>query len=367
MSLAEFARHRVWPRRGALGALLWLLLWPASILFRLGVAVRRATYRFGIVRPRRADIPVVSVGNLTVGGVGKTPFALWLAEELMARGWRPAIVLRGHGGSAAGPTLVGRGGQALTTVAIAGDEAVMLAKRFAGLVVAAHEKLAGVALAHAEGCDVAVLDDGFQHFRLARECDVVLVGEGGGSLLPAGPGREPPAALRRAHVVVAVEKAAGGEAPPTLPRRLDAPVFRARLRASALVESERGVWRTHPIGQVAGRRVAVVSAIGDPVAFQREVGSWEAEIHEIVALDDHHAYTVEDWRRIASRTRLLDLVLTTEKDLVKLEQFPFERGKLLALRLTPEIERGEELVDLVCARARSRPKEGENGDQSGTA
>jgi tetraacyldisaccharide 4'-kinase len=316
---------------------------------------------------RTAPIPVVSVGNLTVGGSGKTPLALWLAEELRLRGWRAAIVLRGYGGAAAGPLVAGRDQAALASVADAGDEAVMLAKRFGGMVVVARDRLAGVKLAAEHGCDVAVLDDGFQHLRLARQCDIVLLAGGSGSLLPAGPHREPRSALGRADAVVVVERAESDGAPPALPGRLAAPVFRARLRASALVESEGGKWRTRALGQLAGRTVAVVSAVGNPGAFHREVGSWEAEIHEIVALDDHHAYTVEDWRRIANRSRLVDLGVTTEKDLVKLEHFPFERGKLVALRLSPEVDDGAGLVDLVCARAGRPSKEGEHGDQPGAA
>jgi tetraacyldisaccharide 4'-kinase len=365
MSAAAFVRARIWERRGALGTLLWLLLWPASLVFGVVARLRRWAFAAGLRRVTRAGIPVVSVGNLSVGGTGKTPFALWLAEGLLARGWRVAIVLRGYGGSAAGPTLVGRAGEALVPVQVAGDEAVMLSKRFAGVVIAARDRAAGVARAEAEGCDLAVLDDGFQHLQLGRDCDVVLLGPERGSLLPAGPFREPRAALRRAQAVIAVDKGEGES--PKLPSRLAAPVFRARFRAVALVESDRGRWQTKAIGLLAGSRVATVCAIGNPEAFQREVRAWEAEVHEIVALDDHHLYTVEDWRRIANRTRQLDLVLTTEKDLVKLEQFPFERGKLLALRLAPDVERGEELIDLVCERIGRAPKGGEDGHQSGVA
>jgi tetraacyldisaccharide 4'-kinase len=365
MTAAEFVRDTIWDRRGVAGKLLWLGLLPASFAFGLAVRLRRGAYALGLRRGARAEIPVVSVGNLSVGGTGKTPFALWLAEGLAGRGWKVAIVLRGYGGSAERPVLAGRAGEALLSVAVAGDEAVMLAKRFSGAVIVARERASGVALAHAEGCDIAVLDDGFQHLRLARDCDVVLVGPDPGSLLPAGPFREPRAALRRAQAVVAVDKGEGATA--ALPSGLEVPVFRARLRSVSLVESDRGRWRELPMGLLAGRRVATVCAIGNPEAFQREVRAWEAEVHEIVALDDHHVYTVEDWRRIANRTRLLDLVLTTEKDLVKLEQFPFERGKLLALRLAPEVERGAELIDLVCERAGRPVKEGEHGHQSGAA
>jgi len=363
MSLSSFARQRIWERRGLLGIALWLVLLPASFLFGLAVRLRRFLYRRGLRRAARTAIPVVSVGNLSVGGTGKTPLSLWIAEKLLERGWRVAIVIRGYGGTATAPTVVGRGGEVLATVAAAGDEAVMLAKRFAGTVIAATERAAGVGLAAEEGADLAVLDDGFQHLRLARDCDLVLLGSERGSLLPAGPFREPRSALRDVHAVIVVDKGEGEIAVP----QVAPPVFRARLRATALVESDRGRWREQPIGMLAGSHVATVCAIGNPEAFQQEVRSWEAEVHEIVALDDHHVYTVEDWRQIANRTRQLDLVLTTEKDLVKLEQFPFERGKLLALRLAPEVERAEELIDLVCQRAGRPSKGGEHGHQSRTA
>jgi tetraacyldisaccharide 4'-kinase len=183
--------------------------------------------------------------------------------------------------------------------------------------------------------------------------------------LPAGPLREPRSSLRQAQVVVLVRR--GEDEAGQSPAWLKAPVFHARLRSVTLVESDRGRWCTHPLGLLAGRRVATVCGIGNPEAFQREVRAWEAEVHEVFALDDHHRYTVEDWRLIANRTRQLDLVLTTEKDLVKLEQFPFERGKLLALRLTPEVERGDELIDIVCAHAGRPPERGKHGHQSGVA
>ncbi len=142
-TLSSFVLDRVWAREGAAGRLVWLALQPLAGLFGIGVRLRRGAYRIGLLRAVKAPIPVISVGNLTVGGVGKTPFALWLAEELLARGRRPAVVLRGYGGSARRPTVVARGGEVLTTVSIAGDEAVMLGKRFRGVVIVSRRRAEG--------------------------------------------------------------------------------------------------------------------------------------------------------------------------------------------------------------------------------
>ncbi len=363
--LAAYVRQRAWRREDLGGWAGWLALRPLATLFHAGVQMRGVAYYLGVLRQARAELPVISVGNLTVGGSGKTPMTLWLAESLRARGWNPAIVLRGYGGSEPGPAVVAEGGVPVATVAAAGDEAIMLGKRFAGPVIVARRRAEGAALARRRGADLVILDDGFQHRALARDCDIVLVSSVRGPLLPAGPLREPASALRRADVVVRVRKE--GAPPPEAFEHLGCPVFEARFLAGALVESDGGRWRERPLGLLAGRRVATVSGIADAQSFHEMVRQWEAQVVEILDLDDHHVYTAEDWRRIAHRTRNVDLVLTTEKDLVKLEAFPFALGKLLALRVTPEVERGEDLLDLVCARAGRARKGGEHGHQSGAA
>jgi len=264
----------------------------------------------------------------------------------------------------------------------------MLAKRFGGMVIVSRERAQGAVAARANGCDVVVLDDGFQHLRLARDCDVVLVSAeqlvprtalGAGpapALLPAGPFRESLAALGRADALIRVHKSGQPRSPEAGqpgrrhhdgPAFVTCPTFDAHFVATALVESVRGEWREHPLSLLAGRRVATVSGIADSTAFHQTVRLWEAEIVEMVTLDDHHSYTVEDWRGIAHRTRGVELVVTTEKDLVKLEHFPFARGKLLALRIAPEVDDAEALTDMVCARAQGAKKGEANGREPGTA
>jgi tetraacyldisaccharide 4'-kinase len=351
-SVRQQVRDVVWARRGVRGWLAWLALQPASGLFGTGVALRNLGYRTGLLRVHRAAIPVVSVGNLSVGGTGKTPLTLWLAGQLAAAGWRAAIVLRGYSGRARGVTVVSRGNGPEAEVEDVGDEAVMLAKCFSGVVLTARRRIEGVTAAAGLGCQVVVLDDGFQHRGLGREFDLVLVNGRCGGLLPAGPMRERRAALKRADAVAWVVK---GEAEMPEPPRLGKPLFVARLAPTVLVESDGGRWRERPISFLSGRRVAVVSGIAEPAPFYAAVREWDAQIEEIFEYPDHHAYTTSDWQVISRGSRDTELIVTTEKDLVKLERFPFAKGKLVALRITPSIEGGEALVRMVAERMRGTP------------
>jgi tetraacyldisaccharide 4'-kinase len=341
-------RDVIWARRGIRGWAAWLALQPVSALFGLGVALRNLAYAAGVLRVQRAPIAVVSVGNLSVGGTGKTPVTLWLARQLAADGTRVAILLRGYTGRASGVTVVSRGAGPEVTVDVAGDEAVMLAKRFEGAVLTARRRVQGVAAAQQLGCSLVVLDDGFQHRALARDFDLVLINGRSGGFLPAGPMRERGAALRRADAIAVVAKnGVGGVRAPA-----DKPLFRVRFAARALVESDAGRWRELPISGLSGRRVAAVCGIADPEPFFAAIRQWEVEIGEIFEYPDHHSYTQADWQAIGRGTRDVELIVTTEKDLVKLERFPFAKGKLVALRIEPEIEQGDALVRMVRARAR---------------
>lgn len=359
-------REVVWPRRGIRGWAAWLVLQPATGLFATGVALRNLGYRIGVLRVHRARIAVVSVGNLSVGGTGKTPITLWLAQQLAAKGARVAILLRGYRGHARAVTIVSRGAGPEVDVAAAGDEAVMLAKGFSGPVLTARRRTDGVAAAEQLGCTVVVLDDGFQHRALARDFDLVLLNGRSGGLLPAGPMREPASALERADAVAVVDKNAE-EGPPAPPPtgRANKPLFNVRFAAKALVESDGGRWRERPIAQMSGRRVAVVAGIAQPGPFYATVRQWEAQITEVFEYPDHHRYTPADWQRLARDTRDVDLVVTTEKDLAKLEHFPFAKGKLVALRIAPEIEDGDALVRMIMERALRRrdSQEDVNGHQ----
>jgi tetraacyldisaccharide 4'-kinase len=350
--LTRVLRTVVWPRQGTAGQAGWLALLPASWLFGAGVALRNAAYRLGILKVERAPIAVVSVGNLSVGGTGKTPLALWLARQLAADGTKVALLLRGYGGEVGEATVVSRGGGPQAQVKDAGDEAIMLAKCFSGAVITANRRIEGVRQAERLGCSVVVLDDGFQHRALARDFDLVLIDEEEGSLLPAGPMREGYGALDRADAVAQVIKRGDGEA---LPVRVTAkPVFNVRFSPSALVESDGGVWHEKPLSGLSGSRIIVVSGIAKPASFYEALRQWEVEVVEVFEYPDHHVYTAQDWQTINRRAHDVEYIVTTEKDLVKLEEFPFARGKVVALRVSAAVDRGEELVRVVRERALCR-------------
>lgn len=364
MRLSDRVRETVWPRRGVSGQLGYYALRPLSGLFGLGVGLRGLGYRIGVLRTRRAPIPVVSVGNLAVGGTGKTPVTLWLARSLAAHGRRPAIVSRGYGGSARGVTIVSHGSGAEVSPELVGDEPVMMAKSCAVPVIAAARRIDGAQAATALGCDVVVLDDGFQHRAIARAFDLVLVDGRRGPLLPAGPLREPLAALQRADAVLQVEREDSDTTAP--PLDFGRPTYRMRLDAVALVESVERRWHERPLGQIGSRRVVAVTGVARPQAFYAMLQRWEAHIAEVFEFPDHHVYSTADWHQIARGGHSADLIVTTEKDLVKLEAFPFATGKLVALRIAPQVERAAELIAAMLAATGPQaqpPKETPNGHQ----
>jgi tetraacyldisaccharide 4'-kinase len=346
MSAGDRMLESVWERDGWAGRLGSLALRPASGLFGAAVALRNFGYRIGVLRSAVAPLAVVSVGNLAVGGTGKTPLTLWIARGLAARGLRCGILLRGYGGEAAGVTVVSRGHGAEAGPRQVGDEAVMLAKSFDGPVVTARRRREGAKVMQDLGCQVAVLDDGFQHRAIARVFDAVLVDGRRGPLLPAGPLREPLGALGRADAIILVDK--DDVVVPPLPRKLaDKPVYRMRLEARCLVESVRGRWTERPLHQLAGRHVVAVSGLARPQSFYELLHEWEAQIDEVFEFPDHHAYSQHDWQSIARGARESDLVVTTEKDLVKLEAYPFATGKLVALRIEPRVENDDALIQAI--------------------
>jgi len=362
--MTQTLRDVVWARRGVRGWAAWLALQPASGLFAAAVAMRDLGYRIGVLRVHRAGIPVISVGNLSVGGTGKTPITLWLARQLAAHlsaagVGKVAILLRGYGGRARTATIVSHGAASggispEVNVETVGDEAIMLAKSFEGIVLTARRRIEGVALAERLGCRVVVLDDGFQHRALARDFDLVLINGRDGALLPAGPMRERPSALNRADAVALVLKtdedsATAADVCGTKPHVV------VRFEARALVESDGGQWHERPLDGLTGRRVIVIAGIAHAAPFYDAVRQWEAHIEEIFEYPDHHRYTQADWQQLSRATRNTELIVTTEKDLVKLEHFPFAKGKLVALRIVPQVGGGDALVRSVMTRARLLP------------
>ncbi len=331
--------ERLWERNLALRDLpAWLPLAAFAGLYRGGLGMRRLFWR---MLKQSAGVATVSVGNLTVGGNGKTPFTLFVANRLQSRGLRVAIVSRGYdrARSKARAVLVADGGVLKISPDEAGDEPAMMAKRFSGPIAVARRRIDAIELlTRLAPLDAVILDDAFQHLRLARDVDLVLVGNergfGNGWMIPAGPLREPVGSVRRADAVVLMSFGVGPSA--ITPRQMNKlgtrTILHAAVRPSALVVAEQNVWRETPLSLV-GRRVIAVSGLADPRGFYSMLHELDADLTGVMEYPDHHAYTPADWQAIMSAMRNADVVVTTEKDLVKLERFPFARDSLYALRL----------------------------------
>jgi tetraacyldisaccharide 4'-kinase len=316
----------------------WIGLAAMAGFYRIGVSARHLYWR---TMKRRSPVLTVSVGNLTVGGTGKTPFTLFLASRLQSHGLRVGIVSRGYGRarSKARAELVADGGQLKISPEDAGDEPAMMAKTFTGPIAVARKRIDAIELLSKLGpLDAVILDDGFQHVRLNRDVDLLLVsndrGFGNGWMLPAGPMREPIRAVGRADAIIVMNSSADASAiQPAQMKKLTArKILHALVRPRALISIENGVWRETPLTLV-GRRVLGVSGLADSRAFYAMLRELDADLVAVFEYPDHHAYTNADWQAMVNAMRDTDLVVTTEKDLVKLERFPFPRDSLYALRL----------------------------------
>lgn len=275
---------------------------PLAFLFLALAGLRRLAYRHRLLKVHRLPVPVIVVGNISVGGTGKTPLALWLARSLRRAGWRPGIVSRGYGGRQTGPAPV----QADSDPAEVGDEPLLLAQR-AGVPVWIGRRRAqagrGLLAAHPE-VNVLIADDGLQHYALARDVEIAVVDGvrrfGNGRPLPAGPLRELPWRLDTVDAVVVQ----GGDAEWL---RVRAPVYRMQLEPVRL-RHLRDPGRTLPLEWLVGRRVQAVAGIGHPERFFDLLRSLGAEVRPH-AFPDHHAYRSGDLPE--------GTVVMTEKDAVK--------------------------------------------------
>jgi len=311
-----------------------LLLAPLSLLYWLALYLRNAAWDSGLLRARSVGLPVLCVGNINSGGTGKTPLVIWLVDSLKKRGYTAVVVSRGYGSSGDVDRVDAvRSGAGSHRSA---DEALLVARRCDCTVVTAADRVAACRLAEREaGVDLLILDDGFQHRRLARDLDLVLlaVGDRDARLLPRGPLREPASALRRADIIV---ENAGGESGPMVSRR---PV--------GLVDRVSSDAEPGSLERLRGQRVVVICGIADPAAFVDMLVSCAASVEEVYAFADHHEYELGDLDPLRQAQRSGALLLTTEKDLVKLEVFVDEEFSPLALRLGLEVEGGPALLDSV--------------------
>ena len=356
--MTEALAREVWERRGVRGRLLWILLLPAAWFYRFGVQVRNRFFDWGWLRAVRLPRPVVSVGNLTVGGTGKTPTCVWLARELQERGFRVGILSRGYGRREQKAVVLHSqtpDGTAENNddVFRAGDEPLMMARLYGQNVgVGKNRSEAAEQLLRAVDADVLILDDGFQHRWIERDADLLLLGsDSSGWLLPVGPFREPRKNLRRANFFL--ETGAGGQWKKAIPPDLSAACYIAALRPVSLVGFNSHDLKEFPLTLLYRSKILTVTGVADPRGLYRLIYDCDGEIVNTLEFPDHHVYTTADWQEINRVGRLVDLIITTEKDILKLQRFPFAKDKLLALRVAMSVENGAALVDAIVQKFQS--------------
>ncbi len=317
------AIERIW---AADGPAAWALT-PLSWLFRLASGTRNALFDLGVLRAHRLALPSVSVGNVSVGGTGKTPVSAWIARELVALGAKPAIVMRGYG---ADEPLVHRQLNPDVPVIVNAD------------------RVAGTEAAARGGATVVVLDDAFQHRRARRDVDLVLIAaEQGGAhrLLPAGPLREGRGALRRATCVIVTRKSASLATAEQVAAEWTAfagapSTAIVALQPGALVDALDPATPPQPVSTLAGSRVLAISAVGAPDAFENQLVALGATVTS-ASYPDHHAYTAQDAAGLAARSGHVGRAICTLKDAVKLAPlWPRIGPQLWYLSQAVEVERG---------------------------
>ncbi len=289
------------------------LLWPLSQAYGTASLLRARLYHAGLLRSRRLKGAVISVGNLTTGGTGKTPMVLWLAARLAAEGKRPGILLRGYQG------LGHRGGDAA-----ASDEARLLVARLGpdAVVAAGKDRWAQGMRLEQQGIECFVLDDGFQHLQLARDADIVLVDSTipfGGGLLPSGRRREPRSALARADIAV-ITRTQHSPAVETLVRRhTQAPIFFAWTELEGYFPLGAGT-AAAPVSPPEKTSHFAFCGIGNPQSFFDDLRRWGFHLAGTRTFRDHHVYSEKDLQAIerAAHAAGAHALVCTEKDVYNL-------------------------------------------------
>jgi len=299
-----------WFQKQWAGFTCWhILLVPLSWLFGTIVLLRRLLYSSGLLKSYHLKVPVIVVGNINIGGTGKTPLVIWLVEQLKLAGYKPGVISRGYGGNTAGVTQV----SADSNPEQAGDEAVLIAMRTGSPVFVSPNRVdaaRGLLNAYPE-CDVVISDDGLQHYRLQRDIEIAVYdavkGFGNGALLPAGPLREPVSRLQIVDAVVSNGSVAGSSK-----NKFES--VEMQLQAADFYNLADSQIKTDG-ADFSQQKILAVAGIGNPARFFEQLARMGLNFASR-AFADHHAYTAEDFERIDA-----DVVLMTEKDAVKCRAF----------------------------------------------
>jgi len=331
-----------------------------SGIYRLIVSARNRLYDRQILKTVRLSRPVISVGNIAVGGTGKTPCVIWLAGMLKRRNFHPAVISRGYGGHSKHPVNVVSDGQSiLLDAGVSGDEPLMIARSLPDIpvVTGSRRELTGQAAIEQWGADVLICDDAFQHRRVHRDINIVLLDGGrplgNGHLLPRGELRESSEGLKRADCLVLTRM---DEAQPVdkriadMARRYNIPVFRAVHRFSEMIQPDGGIL---PLPDaISGKKICAFCGIARPDSFSGLLSDAGAEILFLNAFPDHYVFSPFDLEELKQKFINLraDYLVTTEKDAMRLAAYPDFLKMVSVLRIQMEISPREAFENFILER-----------------
>lgn len=322
------------------------ILFLLSVPYRLMIFLRNRLYERQMLQTFRLSCPVISVGNITVGGTGKTPCVIYLAKMLQRRGFHPAVLSRGYGGNSKDPVnIVSDGTSILLGAEVAGDEPLLIAQSAPDVPVLTgpRRELTGKAAIERFGADVLICDDAFQHRRLCRDIDVVLMDGrkplGNGRLLPRGELREPASSLKRASCVILTrmdQAHPADERVLQVTRASNIPVFRALHRFSDLAAAD---GRRFPPEVLEGKNICAFCGIAKPLSFQKMLLDLHPKSLSFNDYPDHHAFTRRDVEELQTKYVSMgaDYLVTTEKDAMRLAAYPGFLERLYVMRMDMEI------------------------------
>lgn len=303
-----------------------------SLVYLGVVTVRNRLYDHGVFRERKLPCPVISIGNMTVGGTGKTPCVIMLARMLQQNGFKPAVLSRGYGGKNVGDVhIVSNGDNILLGGDVSGDEPLLMAKSLRGVPVLTGAKriLTGRTAIDSFGADVLICDDAMQHRQIFRDLNLVLLDAGvlnaRQDLLPGGPWREPIGEIKRATAVLLTrfDHRVGPDG-----KIMDIiadekiPVFKSVHKAVALIRADDGI--EEPVSGLIGKKICAFCGIANPRSFEKTLQDTGADILSFDVFPDHHPFKAREVEKLKSKFigKDADYLLTTEKDVMRLQGFP---------------------------------------------
>jgi tetraacyldisaccharide 4'-kinase len=337
-----------WATKKTHGPLGSALLSIMTFIYGVGVKTRLKLYQMGYLKPKILPCMIVSIGNITAGGTGKTPMAIHVARRLVKEGSKVVVISRGYKGTNSGISVVSDGENILMGPKEAGDEPCLIAEKLKGkgldgvpVVVGADRYKAGLFAIEKFSPDVIILDDGFQHIALARDKNIVLIDSRTEltkeKLLPSGTLREPIRALNRARLIMIKDKLPG-KADPYL-TALDKPMASFAYAPSKLVALKDE--EEFSIDKAKDKKVFIFSAIAEPGSFERTVESLGTNIVGKKAFPDHYNFNERDISELKELSKGADLVITTEKDAIRLGEFAGKLENFFSLSIEVKIDKEE--------------------------